>query len=337
MSAARASKTRSNRPGWSVTFRHPVRTDSRGHRGLKVRRGLGTVDDAEADRLIGQLNELLEDQSWWSGDRRTEAERKFSPAVVSAFFDGIEAGSEDSEAKRDRIIPLPTKEDGYSHVLFLGTTGAGKTTLLRHVVGSDPVEDRFPSTSTAKTTTADIEIITAPGHFRAAVTFMPEHEVRAHIEECLEEACLEAVQSHSDAKVMGAFLQHREQRFRLSYVLGSWTEASIADESEFAFDDQDLTEAEIDESEAVGLEERSRNLLHLHRYLQRIKGSPKKSRKVVANTLGPLLAQRTADDRAAWLELFGNEAFAHKDFPESCSRCHGRHLGSIFHHQCRDD
>ena len=194
MSAARASKTRSNRPGWSVAFRHPVRTDSRGHRGLKVRRGLGTVDDAEADRLIDQLNELLEDQSWWSGDRRTEAERKFSPAVVSAFFDGIEAGSEFG-AKRDRIIPLPTKEDGYSHVLFLGTTGAGKTTLLRHVVGSDPVEDRFPSTSTAKTTTADIEIITAPGQFRAAVTFMPEHEVRAHIEECLEEACLEAVQS----------------------------------------------------------------------------------------------------------------------------------------------
>jgi len=145
---------------------------------------------------------------------------------------------------------------------------------------------------------------------------MPEHEVRAHVEECLEEACLEAVESHSDAKVMGAFLQHREQRFRLSYVLGSCTEASSADESEFAFEDEDLTEVEINESEAVGMEERSRNLLHLQRYLERIKRVTEEVEKVVANTLGPLLDQKTADDRAAWLELFGNEAFAHKDFPE---------------------
>lgn len=312
----RASKTRSNRPGWSVTFRHPVRTDSRGQRGLKVRRGLGTADDAEADRLVAQLNELLEDESWWNGDRRLEAERKFSPVVVSAFFDGIEAGSVDSQARRDQIIPLPNREDGYSHILFLGTTGAGKTTLLRHVIGSDPIEDRFPSTSTAKTTTADIEIITAPGPFRAAVTFLPEHEVRAHIDECLEEACLEAVQSRSDAKVMGAFLQHREQRFRLSYVLGSWAERSDANESEFAFDDEEQFEAEINEGEAVRPEERSHNLARLRGYLERIKQIADEVENGVSGTLGPLLGQKTADDRAAWLELFGNEAFAHKEFAE---------------------
>jgi hypothetical protein len=314
--SSRASKTRSNRPGWSVIFRHPVRTDSRGLRGLKVRRGLGTADDAEADRLVAQLNELLEDESWWSGDRRPQAEGKFSSVVVSAFFDGIEAGSIDSQAKRDHIIPLPSFDDGYSHIFFLGTTGAGKTTLLRHVIGSDPTADRFPSTSTAKTTTADIEIITTPGSFRAAVTFMPEHEARAHIEECLEEACLEAVQNRSDAKVMGAFLQHREQRFRLSYVLGSWTERSDADDSEFAFEDEDLTEADIDEREVVGPEERSRNLAQLRGYLERIKRVADEVERSVADTLGSLLDQKTPDDRAAWLELFGNEAFAHKEFSE---------------------
>ena len=52
----KASKTRSNRPGWSVTFNHPCRTDARGKYGLKVRRGLGTADDAEADRLVDQLD-----------------------------------------------------------------------------------------------------------------------------------------------------------------------------------------------------------------------------------------------------------------------------------------
>ena len=97
-----ASKSRSNRPGWSVTFRHPVRTDSRGERGLKVRRGLGTSDEAEADRLVAQLNELLSDESWWSGDRRGEAESRYDPIVVSAFFDGIEASRIDPETREKR-------------------------------------------------------------------------------------------------------------------------------------------------------------------------------------------------------------------------------------------
>ena len=108
----RASKTRSNRPGWSVTFKHPMRTDSRGQRGLKVRRGLGTADDAEADQMVAQINELLEDESWWNADRRTEAQGKFSPVVVSAFFDGMEAGPLDSEARREELIRLPGRADG---------------------------------------------------------------------------------------------------------------------------------------------------------------------------------------------------------------------------------
>jgi hypothetical protein len=312
----RASKTRSNRPGWSITFRHPMRTDSHGQRGLKVRRGLGTADDAEADRLVAQLNELLENEPWWSGDRRAEAERKFESVVVSAFFDGIEAGLPDSQARRNKVIALPSREDGYSHIYFLGTTGAGKTTLLRHVIGSDPIEDRFPSTSTAKTTTADIEIITSSGPFRAAVTFMPEHEARALIEECLEEACLQAVQSVADAKIMGAFLQHREQRFRLSYVLGSLAEVSETYGSDFDFKNENLSEADIDDDEVVGVEERSRNRERLRAYLLRIKRITEDAEKVVVTDLGSLQDQKTADDRAAWLEIFGSEAFAHKDFAE---------------------
>ncbi len=40
-------------------------------------------------------------------------------------------------------------------MLLLGTTGAGKTTLVRQFLGTDPATERFPSTSTAKTTVAD--------------------------------------------------------------------------------------------------------------------------------------------------------------------------------------
>ncbi|WP_274423943.1 hypothetical protein [Chelativorans sp. YIM 93263] len=309
-----ASKSRSNRPGWSVTFRHPVRTDSRGERGLKVRRGLGTSDEAEADRLVAQLNELLSDESWWSGDRRGDAESRYDPIVVSAFFDGIEASRIDPETRRSEVIPLPDAEDGYSTVMFLGTTGAGKTTLLRHVIGADPETDRFPSTSTAKTTTADFEIVTASDNYTAAVTFMPEHEVRAHIDECLEEACLEAVQKKPSSKIAAALLEHREQRFRLSYVLGGWSDAAAVDDDDFSFDDEQDAAPEIDEAEAVPPEEREQNHAQIKDFVNRIRTLTVEVEEKFVGSVGSLVDQKTADDRATWLELFGVEAFKHPQF-----------------------
>ena len=72
----KATKTRSDRPGWSVTFRHPKRTDREGRPGLKIRRGLNTADEREADRLVEQLNTLLNDPYWWSVDRKIEAQNE---------------------------------------------------------------------------------------------------------------------------------------------------------------------------------------------------------------------------------------------------------------------
>ena len=182
----KATKTRSSRPGWSVTFNHPRRSDARGKYGLKVRRGLGTRDDAIADRLVEQLNALLSDQTWWSLDRRTDAEQQFDSIVVSSFYDGIEVGKVESRDLRDTFIALPTPDDEYARIMLVGSTGAGKTTLLRQLIGSDHRRDRFPSTSTARTTTADIEIVTDDGPFEAAITFMTEHETRFAVDECLE-------------------------------------------------------------------------------------------------------------------------------------------------------
>jgi hypothetical protein len=147
-----AGKTRTNRPGWSVTFRHPLRADSRGKTGLKMRKGLGTTDDRIADNLVGELNMLLADQSWWSIDRKNNAEEKYDSRIVKIFYEGIEAGKLDSMKQRQSLIPLPTKDEGYSTVMFTGTTGAGKTTLLRHVIGAHHKKDRFPSTSTSRMT-----------------------------------------------------------------------------------------------------------------------------------------------------------------------------------------
>lgn len=309
-----ASKSRSNRPGWSVTFRHPVRRDSRNEWGLKVRKGLGTSDDAEADRLVGQLNQLLQNESWWSGDRRKDAALEFDDVVVSAFFDGIEAEMHDAEASRSAVIALPTRDDGYSTVLFLGTTGAGKTTLLRHIIGSDPETDRFPSTSTAKTTTADIEIVVAPGDFSAAVTFMPEHEVRAHIDECIEEACLEAIQGKSDAKIAAALLEHREQRFRLSYILGGWNTAQDSDDDDFSFEDEAKPDTAISEDEEVTAEEIENQRVRLIGFVNAIKDLAKETGTFCEAQIGRLSDEKSADGKAAWLELFGVEAFKNPRF-----------------------
>ncbi len=101
-------------------------TTRKGRPGLKMRRGLGTTIEAEADAMVAEMNEILGDQSWWSASKRTEAELRFSKPVIEAFFDEIQAGKDDPEALRERYIRLPNKtEDGYSRVLFVGTTGGG--------------------------------------------------------------------------------------------------------------------------------------------------------------------------------------------------------------------
>jgi hypothetical protein len=141
-----ASKSPSkDRPGFNITFRHPLRKDSKGKVGLKVRRGLGTTEVAEADRLVAQMNELLADESWWNISRYVDALQKFDKVIVDAFYDGLQASvAADSTALRDSFIHVPDRTEGYARALFVGTTGAGKTSLLRHLIGSDPDRDRFP-------------------------------------------------------------------------------------------------------------------------------------------------------------------------------------------------
>lgn len=318
----RASKTRSNRPGWSVTFSHPRRSDARGRPGLKVRRGLGTTDAGEADRLVEQLNTLLADESWWSIERRADAERQFHQIVVAAFFDGIEAGKFSSKDRRESIIPLPTPADGYARVMLLGSTGAGKTTLLRHLIGSDHKRDRFPATSTAKTTTADIEIVTAPGPFEAVITFMTEHQVRCAVDECLEEACASVIRGRDDAGIAGALLEHREQRFRLSYILGAWRQEApnqTADnqfDMDFEFEDAASEADALSDDEIVAGGEIVNNNSRLQRYVDRIREIATAAERQVAAERGDYQGLDNANKRQDWLEGFTDQLYESQDFPQ---------------------
>ena len=232
------------RSGFSIIFRHPARRDdASGKSGVRVRRGLGTRDEAEAERLRSELNVLLGDPEYHNAAARPEAERRFDPRVVDIFFDKMMPEETDFTALRETAIPLPESgPDGYRRVLFLGTTGAGKTTLVRQLIGTDPLKERFPSTSTAKTTIHDTEIVLAEGDWRAVVTFASSDEVREYLNECISAAVLAAAKRADDAEVLRRLLNHVNQRFRFNYVLGNGPAAAPLN-SDFE-DDEEESEGE---------------------------------------------------------------------------------------------
>ncbi|MGO9278665.1 MAG: hypothetical protein ACLP3Q_14205 [Streptosporangiaceae bacterium] len=233
-----ATKSRNaGRESWSVIFRHPARLDvTTGKPGRRVRRGLGTADEDEAARLIGQLNEILRTEELWEPASRAMAAGRFDSRVIDIFYEGLEATRVDFPALRESLIPLPAASDGYRTVLLLGTTGAGKTTVVRQLLGTDPVTERFPSTSTAKTTVADTElIITDDGLYQAAVTFAQRDEVIDYLTENVSAAALAAFRGRKDDEITRRLLDHVDQRFRFSHVLGRGS----------AGDDDDIVDDEI--------------------------------------------------------------------------------------------
>ena len=251
------------RSAYSIIFRHPARQDrATGQPGLRVRRGLGTQEQAEAERLRDELNTLLSDPKFHDSAARADAEGRFDPRVVDIFFDKMVPEERDFPALREEVIPLPASQpDGYRRVLFLGTTGAGKTTLVRQLIGTDPMKERFPSTSTAKTTIHDVEIVLADGGWRAVVTFASSDEVREHLNECVSAAVLSAAKGAVDAEVLRRLLNHVNQRFRFNYVLGNGP-AAPAGSSDFDDDDEETelllepsTADELDEVDLPGTEE----------------------------------------------------------------------------------
>ena len=240
------------RNAWAVIFRHPVRIDpNTGKPGLRVRQGLGTSDESQAAELKDHLNQLLADETFWSLPARTEADKRFHRRAVEIFYHGMEPEENDFGAVREAIIPLPSSKDSdYRRALLLGTTGAGKTTLLRQVIGTDPETERFPSTSTAKTTVHETEVVLAPSPYKAAVTFFPIDEVREHLNECISEAVLSAYRGDTDSEVLRKLLMHVNQRFRFNYVLGNGPQAVVScdddDEDDEGFFADPMDETETD-------------------------------------------------------------------------------------------
>lgn len=242
------------RAGWCVIFRHPVAMAADGKQKLRVRRGLGTRDEAHATGLVAELNEILTDPSYWSLAARSRASTKFTESIVAAFYDHLSPDFLDGWAERERLLPLPSRDDGYARVQLVGTTGAGKTTVVRQLLGTDPVSERFPSTSAAKTTICDLEIIVGGDEFDAAVSFISREQTRHFIMECASAAVSAHLENSPPSEVVRRFMEHSEQRFRLSYVLGSLNPRNAIKEEDDLLDDDEA--AVIEEDTEVSDEER---------------------------------------------------------------------------------
>lgn len=205
---------------------------------------------------------------------------------------------------RNNAIPLPSRDDGYATVMLVGTTGAGKTTVLRQFIGSD----RFPPTSTSRTTTCDIEIVTGEGPFSAVVTFMDEREVRIEIETCLHNAFRATINervgtagtARVDNRIARALLSPRDQRFRLSYPLGRWAPDAP---SRQRISGEEVQTA-LSEYEAVSETEKIDNQETLANFVAKIKEVSTLAKQQIEATGLKIEDAQGASDREAWMDLF---------------------------------
>jgi hypothetical protein len=308
---ATLNKGGQNRSVWCVIFRHPVRLGPDGRPGRRIRRSLGIENQAEAQKLVDQANLILSDESWWTPSARPTAERTFDRRIVAAFYDDLTPTPRDGWAIRDGVLPLPTPEEGYARVLLVGSTGAGKTTLLRQLIGTGTKLEKFPSTSTAKTTTCDIEIITADQHqFDAVVSFLPKDQVRQYVEECVCAAVLSYVEGERESVTVRRFLEHTEQRFRMSYLLGT-----LSDPNEDELEDEVREEAEESET-AITAEDRRALIEGLRSYLARLRALAQSSSSHLADTLSFSLESATQEERDTFEELIEDHLREREDFHE---------------------
>jgi ABC-type dipeptide/oligopeptide/nickel transport system ATPase subunit len=286
--------------------------------GLRVRRGLGTSDEVEAQRLVDQLNEVLGDEQWWKPAMRATAERLYDQRIAAAFYDDLVPTQRDFRhywTLRDSVIALPGPDQNHTRVQLVGTTGAGKTTLLRQLIGTNPRTERFPSTSAAKTTVADAEFVLAAGPYSAVVSFHPRELVQTYVEENVIGAALAHIEERPDAEITRRLLEHSTQRFRLSYLLGT---LPSDDQDDLADEDTPTAEDGVDESERDNLspEERTELESKLRGYVAAVKTLAAAVRDRLAAELGIDASEASKKDRDVLEEIL-EEQFHTKEQQEA--------------------
>ncbi|WP_017416237.1 hypothetical protein [Clostridium tunisiense] len=281
--AYKATKSRDKgKESYTIIFRHPVKKDPRGKYGLRVRRGLGTKDEEEAERLVEQMNQILSDEFWWDINKKDLAYSKFTKNIVDAFYDLLESEEIDYAKLLDSCIILPKRKDGYSTASLIGPSGAGKTSILRNLMGTE--NDRFPTTSTGRTTTCDMEIVfdNTSNEYELVVTFMSKALTMLYVEECVQNAISYIVEYNGDVnenEVTDRLLTHKELTVRLSYILGSPT--MIKEENSEWDDEENVDDADEFEEISNNKNEIIQMIDKINMFVKRIFGISKQAKEYI--------------------------------------------------------
>jgi len=244
---------------------------------------------------------------------RSQAQQRYDLRIVAAFYDDIQPTRHDSWERRDALLAIPADS---VRVQIVGTTGAGKTTLVRQMIGTNPKTERFPSTSAAKTTVSDIEIIAADGPFSAVVTFLSEFETQQYIEDNVAAAVMAACMHDRPADIERKLLDHREQRFRLSYMLGKTSAVAVNEEDESADADEEPVEDEVE----VSIEERQAFVTRLRMHLADVVALAQTTREHLAEQLDFSEEGASKHDAEAFQELIEDDIYDRPAFAELVDR-----------------
>jgi hypothetical protein len=234
---------------YNVSFHHPICRE--GSIGKKIHRSLKVSDDAEAQVLRQQIDELLTIAAETPSllPTRSDAEQKYARVIVGSFYDCMTPEPIDYMALREKAMPLPAREL-VPHVLVAGATGVGKSRFVQHLLQTTHLN--FPMRGAGRTTVSDTEIIAGDLNFSAVITFFAENEVRQIVRENIVEACSFAHGETDRAKIASKLLVDADKRFRFGFVLGDWAEGNkessddeddLIDEEELAIDSDAKPEA----------------------------------------------------------------------------------------------
>ena len=182
-----------------------------GKLGVRVRRWLGTQAEVECRAAPGAVERPSRRSEVFAiRPSSADAARRSDPRIVDIFFDKMVSAELDFASMREAVIRVPESEpDGYRRVLCIGTTGAGKTILVRQLIGTNPSKERFPSTSTVKTTIrAYRDRLLADGGWRTVVTFdIVRRGRREHLNECISADVLSAAMDAHDYELLRLSLE----------------------------------------------------------------------------------------------------------------------------------
>lgn len=300
MNTKQIAKLSPGRKKWCVQFFHPKISNAAG-KPKRVRYGIGTENREEAEKILSDLNAILANEELHPPGAKEIASRTYHyhPTAVACFYEGIEAKIVDPWIKREEVIELP--KDGFSIVQLTGPVGAGKTTLVRQLIGTDPEKERFPATSNARTTIFDTEIICAPGGFHAVVSFLSPDQVRSYTEECVQAAAMAVAEGLGRDSIARKFLEHSEQRFRLSYILGPNPQADEDDE------DSDDVEEFKEQTGEIDNAEREQNRASLVKWLDRCEKIANRVIRELEGEVGETAARMTEKDKDAFLQLVSDK------------------------------